>query len=118
MPSTAPFEILNFTEMPGVPCPCGTARRALMNDSSVPYSFHLTEISENAKVHYHKQTTETYFVLDCDSNASIELDGELFPIKPNEAIVIRPGTRHRAVGKMKVIIVASPKFDPADEWLD
>jgi hypothetical protein len=34
------------------------------------------------------------------------------------AIVIPPGTRHRAVGKIKVAIVASPKFDPADEWFD
>jgi hypothetical protein len=26
--------------------------------------------------------------------------------------------RHRAIGQMKVLIVALPKFDPADEWLD
>lgn len=117
MPSSAAFEILNFAEIPGVACPCGTARRALMNDDSVPYSFHLTDISETAKAHYHKHTTETYFVVECDSNAGIELDGNVFPVKPHEAIVIRPGTKHRAVGKMKVVIVASPKFDPADEWL-
>jgi hypothetical protein len=31
--------------------------------------------------------------------------------------VIRPGTP-RAIGKMKVLIVVFPKFDPADEWFD
>jgi hypothetical protein len=32
-------------------------------------------------------------------------------------ILIVPGIRHRAIGKMRVIIVAVPRFDPADEWL-
>jgi hypothetical protein len=32
--------------------------------------------------------------------------------------MIRPGTRHRALGKMKVLIVVYPKFDPADEFED
>jgi hypothetical protein len=26
--------------------------------------------------------------------------------------------RHRAIGRMKVLIVALPKFDAADEWFD
>jgi len=32
--------------------------------------------------------------------------------------MIPPGVRHRAIGKMRVLIVAYPKFDPKDEWLD
>ncbi len=89
-----------------------------MDLSSVPYSLHVTEISQDAQVHYHKRLTETYFVLQCEADAAIELDGELLPLKPHLAIVIHPGTRHRAVGKMKVLIVASPKFDSTDEWFD
>jgi hypothetical protein len=30
----------------------------------------------------------------------------------------RTGTRHRAVGRMKVLLVVFPKFDAADEWFD
>ncbi len=89
-----------------------------MDVESVPYSLHVTEISRSAKVHYHKQTTETYFILDCGANATMELNGDVVPVKPQMAIVIHPETRHRAVGEMKVILVASPKFDPADEWFD
>ena len=48
----------------------------------------------------------------------MELDGVIVPVAPQSAIVIHPGTRHRAVGKMKVIIIASPKFDATDEWFD
>ena len=48
----------------------------------------------------------------------MELDGEFVPVKPNMALVIHPDTRHRAVGNMKLLIVASPKFDPSDEWFD
>lgn len=94
------------------------ARRGLMDIESVPYSLHITEISENAKAHYHKRITETYYILECEQEAKMELDGELFPIQEKSTIVIHPGTRHRAIGKMKVMIIASPKFDPSDEWLD
>ncbi|MFK7736706.1 MAG: cupin domain-containing protein [Pirellulaceae bacterium] len=112
------FEITDFAKLPGIPCPCGTARRGLMEAEQVPYSFHVTEISEDAKPHYHKRLTETYFVIECGPQAAIELDQELVPIQPLMAITIYPGTRHRAVGRMKVVIVASPKFDPSDEWFD
>ncbi len=112
------YEILDYPHLPGISCPCGTARRGLMQVESVPYSLHVTEISLNARVHYHKRLTETYFVLDCQPDAAIELDGQIIPLKPHLAIVIHPGTRHRALGRMQVLIVASPKFDPTDEWFD
>jgi mannose-6-phosphate isomerase-like protein (cupin superfamily) len=89
-----------------------------MHVDSVPYSLHVTQIEATAKTHYHQRLTETYFILECDAGSCLELDGELVPVKPSAAFVIHPGTRHRAVGKMKVLIVASPKFDPSDEWFD
>ena len=89
-----------------------------MDSAAVAYSLHVTDISVAAKSHYHKNITETYFFLECDAGASMELDGELVPVQPHTAIVIPPGTWHRAVGKMKVMLIASPKFDPADEWFE
>ena len=48
----------------------------------------------------------------------MELDGELFPVKPMTAIYIRPGCRHRAIGKLKIINIPVPSFDETDEWFD
>ncbi len=113
-----PFEIIDYATMPGVACPCGTARRGLMDVSSVPYSLHVTQITKDARTHYHKRLTETYFILECQSDARLELNGQSIALVPRMAVVIHPGTRHRAVGEMTVLIVASPKFDPLDEWFD
>ena len=48
----------------------------------------------------------------------MQLNAEILPVRPGVCIMIRPGTRHRALGRMKVLIVVYPKFDPADEWYD
>ncbi len=112
------YEMVDYLTLPGIACPCGTARRGLMEVDSVPYSLHITQIEATAKTHYHKRLTETYFILECDNGSFLELDGQSVPVAPSQAFVIHPGTRHRAVGNMKVLIVASPKFDPADEWFD
>lgn len=116
--NTQSFEFVDFGQLPAIACPCGSARRALMEVESVPYSLHVTEISADAKAHYHKRITETYFFLEVEPDAQIELDGQIFPVEPRTAVVIHPGTRHRAIGRMKVIIIASPKFDASDEWFD
>ncbi|MGN6133272.1 MAG: cupin domain-containing protein [Aureliella sp.] len=116
--ATAPVEVVRYADIPGTPCPCGSAKRGLMDSTSVPYSLHLTTIAETARVHYHRRITETYLVLECEAGSYLEVDGRQIPLEPEMAIVIPPGTRHRAVGKIKVAIVAWPKFDPADEWFD
>jgi hypothetical protein len=112
------YRIVDFQSLQPIECPCGIARRALMDELSVPYSLHLTEIAADARSHYHRRITETYLILECAEEAQLELDGCQIPVRPLMAIVIYPGTRHRAVGKMKVAIIASPKFDPQDEWMD
>jgi len=74
------------------------------------------DIREDARTHYHKRLTEIYLVLE--GEGEIELDGERFPVKPMSAIMIKPGCRHRAIGKMKIINIPIPAFDPEDEWFD
>ena len=106
------------SNLPGVPCPCGTARRAFTDVEDFPATIHRTEISSDAKLHYHKRLTETYYILDCAADARFQLDDEIIPIRPGNCILIRPGTRHRATGRMTVLIVVFPKFDPEDEWFD
>jgi mannose-6-phosphate isomerase-like protein (cupin superfamily) len=119
MPAAAPrYATADFTEIPGVPCPCGSAKRAFADVPAFPGTLHVTTISENARRHYHKSHTETYYVLECGPGATLELDDDRVPLRPGVAVVIPPGVRHRAAGRMKVLIVCLPEFDPADEWFD
>ncbi len=115
---STPYVIVDFDEILATPCPCGKAQRALADVSSFPGTLHRTEISTEARAHYHRRLTEVYYFLECGPDARIELDGELVPIKPAMCVVIPPGVRHRAVGQMTVLIVVCPKFDPDDEWFD
>ena len=112
------YRIVDFAEIPGVPCPCGTARRAFADVEEYPATIHVTEIAEDARVHYHRGLTETYYFLECEPDAAMYLDGEIVPVKPGICILITPGTRHRAIGRMKVLIVVIPKFDTEDEHFD
>ena len=116
--ATAGYEIVDFQDIGGVPCPCGTARRAFADIQDYPATIHVTEISENARLHYHRRLTETYYILECQDDAQMQLNREHVKLRPGMCVLIRPGTRHRAIGKMKVLIVALPKFDPSDEWFD
>lgn len=112
------YRVADFSEIAGVPCPCGTARRAFADADEFPGTIHVTDIVEDAKLHYHKRLTETYYFLDCGDGAKMQLDDDVIPVKPGICIVIPPGVRHRAIGRMQVLIVVLPKFDPADEWFD
>ena len=112
------YEVVDFAEVPGTPCPCGTARRAFAEVHDYPGTVHVTEISADARQHYHQRLTETYYFLECGPGAKMQLDNEVVDVHPGMCIMIRPGTRHRAVGRMKVLIVVFPKFDPEDEWFD
>lgn len=116
--TTLPAELIDLPGLTGVPCPCGVARRGFADREDFPGTIHLTDIHKTAQTHYHRDHTEVYVILECDNDAAIELNGELFPVKPKTSILIPPGTRHRAIGQMQVLIVSLPKFDPKDEHFD
>ena len=119
MPSApAGYQLVDFASLPGISCPCGTARRAFGDVADFPATIHVTEISTDARTHYHQRITEVYYFLECAADARMQLDDECLAVQPGMAILIRPGTRHRAIGRMKVLIVALPKFDPNDEFED
>jgi mannose-6-phosphate isomerase-like protein (cupin superfamily) len=116
--SSGGYEIADFSSIAGVSCPCGSARRAFAEVADFPATVHVTEIAVDAKLHYHRRLIETYYFLECDADAQMQLDEEFIPVHSGMAILIRPGTRHRAIGKMKALILVLPKFDPKDEWFD
>jgi mannose-6-phosphate isomerase-like protein (cupin superfamily) len=112
------YRMVNFKDVPGVQCPCGIAHRSFDDYADFPATVHVTEITLEARLHYHKRLTETYYFLECESGARMQLDDEIVGVEPGTCIVIPPGVRHRAIGRMKVLIFVLPKFDAADEWED
>jgi mannose-6-phosphate isomerase-like protein (cupin superfamily) len=115
---TQRYEVVDFAAVPPVQCACGTSHRALENIADFPATIHVTDISVDARLHYHKRLTETYYILECGPDAQMQLDDDILSVRPGMCVLIRPGVRHRAIGKMRVLIVVLPKYDPADEWFD
>ena len=110
------FELVDLGQVPPVPCPCGSTRRAFINDSQQIASLHVVDIDHDAVTHYHKRTTELYFVLE--GQGQLELDGQIFNVGPGWSALIKPGCRHRAIGKLKILNVPVPAFDSEDEFFD
>jgi mannose-6-phosphate isomerase-like protein (cupin superfamily) len=110
------FRIVSVDELAPVECSCGLTRRAFVDDLSGVASLHVVDINDNARTHYHKRLTEIYYILQGEGD--IELDGELYAVRPGDAILIKPGCRHRAIGRMKVLNVPIPACDGDDEWFD
>lgn len=112
----ARYRVAHLSEIDAVPCPCGMSRRAFAETTEGIASIHLVDISVEAKTHYHKKLTEIYLILE--GEGEMELDGERVPVKPMTTVLIHPGCRHRAIGKMKIVNIPIPAFDPEDEWFD
>jgi len=110
------FMVSQLDQVPPVRCPCGWARRAFVASSDNVASMHIVEIEEDSRAHYHKRMTEIYLVLE--GTGQMELDGQLIDVKPMTAIYIRPGCRHRAIGKLRIVNIPVPSFDETDEWFD
>ena len=112
----ANYMIAHLDEIEPVRCPCGFSSRAFLCPDNQVASVHLVDIEEDSRAHYHKKLTEIYLFLE--GEGYLELDDERIPVRPMTAVFIKPGCRHRAVGKLKVVNTSIPAFDPNDEWFD
>ena len=112
----ADYMVAHFDELDVVQCPCGYAQRAFKVPDNTAATLHVVEVTENSTPHYHKEHTEIYFILSGEGH--VEIDGQVVPVKPETAVLIKPGCRHRPVGRMRMINVSIPPFDPADEYVD
>jgi mannose-6-phosphate isomerase-like protein (cupin superfamily) len=112
----ANYLIAHFDDIDPVSCPCGLARRAFAQPDNATATVHLVDIRQDSQVHYHKEHTEIYLVLE--GQGHIELDGDVVPLRPFTTVLLQPGCRHRAVGRLRILNICVPPFDPADEWFD
>ncbi len=86
MATTLPrkFAITRVADLPPVACPCGTTRRAFVDDPDRVASLHVVDVSVDARTHYHKRLTEIYYILE--GEGEMELDGERYPVRPGDSI--------------------------------
>lgn len=66
---------------------------------------------DGAKLHYHKRSTELYYVLD--GEGVVLLDGEEHAVRKGSLVHIPPGVVHGAKGRMRVLVIGVP--DIADD---
>ena len=91
---------------------CGHRYRLLSRgDADLAAWAHAVDI-DGAKAHYHKRSTELYYVLDGEGH--VILDGEREDVRPGTMIHIPPGVVHEAVGKMRVLVIGIPDIDDDD----
>jgi mannose-6-phosphate isomerase-like protein (cupin superfamily) len=116
MKDMSPSPVVPLESLSSVLCPCGEAKRAFGDRIGAVASVHLVEIHTEAKLHFHRRMTEIYVVLE--GTGEIELDGVRYALAPLTAVYISPGVKHRAIGRMRVLNIPVPAFDPADEWVE
>jgi len=98
---------------------CGKRYRLLSReDRNLAAWAHAVDI-DGAKPHYHRRSTEIYYVLQGDG--ALILDGVEHALSPGSIAHIPPGVVHGAVGRMRVLVVGIPDiaeddlFFPGDE---
>ena len=109
------YTINRASDTPPVPCPCGQSQRIITGDDTAAASVHLVTISQDSKRHYHKRLTELYYVLE--GEGEILLNDGVVPLEPGMVVCIEPGTVHVARGKLRIINLVVPPFDPHDEYV-
>ena len=80
-------------------------------DQGIAAWAHAVDI-DGAKPHYHKKTTELYYVLE--GEGTVTLDGKKQEVKKGTIIHIPPGVIHGADGKMRVLVIGIPDIDDSD----
>jgi quercetin dioxygenase-like cupin family protein len=100
-------------EVPRERSTCGWRDRLISReDTDVAAWAHAVDI-DGAREHYHKRSTELYYVLD--GEGVVVLDGSDHPVRKGSLVHIPPGVVHGARGRMRVFVVGVP--DIADDDL-
>ena len=108
--------IVRFVEdVPAVPCPCGQSTRIITKKDTPKLNVHRTIISNSLR-HYHKNTTEVYYILK--GNGIMRLDDREVRLHPGVCIYIPPGVRHQVHGDIETLILGVPAFEDSDEFFD
>ena len=67
---------------------------------------------DGARLHYHKRSTELYYVLD--GGGAVSLDGVEHDVSKGSIVHIPPGVIHGARGRMRVLVIGIPDIAEDD----
>jgi mannose-6-phosphate isomerase-like protein (cupin superfamily) len=67
---------------------------------------------DGARPHFHKRSTELYYVLSGDGQ--VVVGGEVHGVKAGSMVHIPPGVVHEARGRMRVLVVGIPDIAEDD----
>ncbi len=67
---------------------------------------------QDAKLHYHKRSTELYYVVE--GSGQLWLDGVAHEVRKGSLAHIPPGVLHGARGQMRVLVVGIPDIASDD----
>jgi mannose-6-phosphate isomerase-like protein (cupin superfamily) len=98
-----------------VPCPCGESTRIFQRADTPVANLHVTHITDSTR-HYHRSCTEVYYILE--GAGKMELGDDVVDLEPGVAILIEPGTPHRAYGDITTIVFGVPAWEHTDEFFE
>jgi mannose-6-phosphate isomerase-like protein (cupin superfamily) len=84
---------------------CGQIRPLVEEQDGAAAEVHQVEI-DDAKMHYHARTDEIYYILS--GEGTMILDDERIDVHPGVVVYVPRGMRHKAVGKLTVLLVCIP----------
>lgn len=113
--ATKGYIIRRLDDAPTVPCPCGQSTRPLTIADTPVCNLHVTFITDSVK-HYHKESTEVYFILE--GRGRLELNDDVVEIEPGMVILIEPFTAHRLVSEhgVRTVVFGVPALRAEDEY--
>ena len=95
-----PAEVVPWAET------CGQIRPLIEASDEAAAEVHHVEI-DNAKLHYHKQTDEVYYVID--GQGTMTLDDDTIELHRGVVVYVPRGVKHKAIGKLTVLTVCIPR---------
>jgi mannose-6-phosphate isomerase-like protein (cupin superfamily) len=96
---------------------CGWRDRLISREdiASSPAAWaHAVDI-DGARPHYHKRSTELYYVLE--GSGTVTLDGVEHPVTKGSLVHIPPGVVHGATGQVRVLVIGIPDIADDDYYL-
>jgi mannose-6-phosphate isomerase-like protein (cupin superfamily) len=106
MPATAKFIRRDPAEIAPWAETCGQIRTMIVEADEAAAEVHHVEI-DNAKLHYHKQTDEVYYIID--GQGKMVLDDEEIEVHKGVVVYVPRGVKHKAIGKLTVLTVCIPR---------
>ena len=85
---------------------CGQIRPLIGAADGAAGEVHHVEI-DGAKLHFHKQTDEVYYVID--GQGTMVLDEETIELHRGVVVYVPRGVKHKAVGRLVVLTVCIPR---------